>query len=112
MPTTYEILGQISPAANTLTNVYVTPASTNAIVSTITIHNHIDANASYSLFVRPINEAANDKHFIIRGGVIPTRELISITGAVTMNGDCILACNTSKSGITFNAYGAKVVPAE
>ena len=56
MPTQYMTLGQISPTANTLTNVYVSPATTNAIVSTITIHNHSDANSSYSLFVRPVNE--------------------------------------------------------
>ena len=92
MPTQYSVLGQVSPTANTLTNVYVTPASTNAIVSTITVHNHDDANVSYSLFVRPINETANDKHFMVRGGIVPERELITITGAVTMNGEVILAC--------------------
>ena len=112
MPTQYMTLGQISPSANTLTNVYVSPATTNAIVSTITIHNHSDANASYSLFIRPINETANDKHFIIRGGVLPARELISLTGAVTMNENVILAANTNGPSVTFNAYGAKVTPAD
>ena len=80
-------------------------------MSTITIHNHSDANASYSLFVRPINETANDKHFIIRGGILPARELISLTGAVTMNENVILAANTNGPSVTFNAYGAKVTPA-
>ena len=77
MAQTYEILGQLSPTANTLTNVFVTGASSSAIVGTITLHNFSDANASYSLVVRPINEVLANKHFIIRGGILPAREMIT-----------------------------------
>jgi len=108
MPSTYKILGQVNPTANTLSNVYVTGAAASAIVSTITIHNFSDANSSYSVVVRPINEALANKHYVIRGGIIPARELISITGAVTMNAEVILAANTNSSSISFNAYGVEV----
>ena len=91
MAQSHKILGQLSPTANTLTNVYVTGASTSAIVGTITIHNFSDSNTSYSLVVRPINEALANKHYIVRGGVLPAREQITITGAVTMNASAILA---------------------
>lgn len=108
MAQTYEILGQLSPTANTLTNVFVTGASSSAIVGTITLHNFSDANASYSLVVRPINETLANKHFIIRGGVLPAREMISITGAVTMNANAILAANTNGGSVSFNAYGVEI----
>jgi hypothetical protein len=108
MPQSYEILGQVSPSPNTVTNVYVTGASSSAIVSTITIHNFSDSNSSYSLLVRPINEAEAAKHFIIRGGIVPARELITITGAVTMNSSAILAANTNGASISFNAYGVEI----
>lgn len=108
MAETYKILGQISPSANTLTNLYVTATATSAVVGTISMHNFSDANASYSLIVRPINEALNGKHYIVRGGIIPGRELVTITGAVTMNADVILAANTNSSSISFNAYGVEV----
>lgn len=111
MPTQYTVLGQVSPVANTLTTLYQTPASTNAIVSTITVHNHSDANVSYSLRVKPDNETANDKHFIVRGGIVPERELVTISGAVTMNAEVTLSCNTNGGAVTFNAYGAEVTPA-
>ena len=105
----YEILGQVSPTANTLTNVFVTNATTSAIVGTITISNFSDVNASYSLVVRPINETLANKHFIVRGGVLPARELITITGAVTMNTNAILAANTSGGSVSFNAFGVEIV---
>ena len=108
MAQTYEILGQLSPTANTLTNVFVTGASSSAIVGTITLHNFSDSNTSYSLVVRPINETLANKHFIIRGGVLPAREMISITGAVTMNASAILAANTNGGSVSFNAYGVEI----
>ena len=108
MPQSYEILGQVSPTANTPSNVFVTGASSSAIVSTITLHNFSDSNTSYSLLVRPINEAESSKHFIIRGGILPARELITITGAVTMNSSAILAANTNGSSISINAYGVEI----
>jgi hypothetical protein len=108
MPQSYNILGQLSPTANTLTNVYVTGAATSAVVGTIAIHNFSDANASYSLVVRPINEALATKHFIVRGGILPAREQISITGAVTMNANAILAANTNGGSVSFNAYGVEI----
>ena len=108
MPQSYEILAQVSPSPNTVTNVFVTGASSSAIVSTITLHNFSDSNTSYSLLVRPINESESSKHFIIRGGVLPARELITITGAVTMNSSAILAANTGGSSVSINAYGVEI----
>lgn len=108
MPSEYKILGQIAPTQGTITNVYVTNTTTSAIVSTITISSLQDANASYSLIVRPINESLDQKHFIIRGGVVPGREVITITGAVTLNSNAILAANTTSSNLVFHAYGAEI----
>jgi hypothetical protein len=108
MSTAYKLLGQITPTANAMTNLYTTGASTQAIVGTITIHNFSDANAAYSLLVRPTAVAQSNTHYIIRGGVIPPRELITIKGAVAMNANVLLAANTNSSSLAFNAYGAEI----
>jgi len=108
MAQSYKLLGQVSPTANSLNNVYVTGAGVSAIVGTITLHNFSDANTSYSLVVRPINETIGAKHFIIRGGILPAREMITITGAVTMNSSVILAANTFSSSVSINAYGVEI----
>lgn len=108
MANTYKILGQINPSGNTITNVYVTGASASAIVSSLTITNLSDSNTSYSLLVRPINETLSDKHYIIRGGIIPGREQITITSAATMNSNAILAANTGSSDISFQAFGVEI----
>jgi hypothetical protein len=104
----YKVLGQLNPSPNTITNVYVTGASVSAIVSAITITNQSDSNASYSLVVRPTNESISNKHFIIRGGISPAREQITITSAVTMNSNIILAANTNSSNLSIHAYGVEI----
>ena len=109
MATEYKILGQVTPVANTITNVYVSGASTEAIIGTITIHNFSDSNAAYSLIVRPTADTFANRHYIIRGGIVPARELVTITGAVAMNSSVVLAANTNSSSLTFNAYGAEIV---
>ena len=109
MAQTYKVLGQINPSPNTITNVYVTGASASAIVSAITITNQSDSNTSYSLIVRSINETFDNKHFIIRAGISPAREQITITSAVTMNSDVILAANTHSSNLSIHAYGVEIV---
>ena len=53
MTQAYKVLGQISPTANTLSNVYTVPASNAAVISTITICNQTASNASYSIAVAP-----------------------------------------------------------
>ena len=115
MPSLYKTLGQISPAANTTTNVYVSPAvqaggssPVNTVIGSITVHNHTDATASYSFFVRPIAQTLADNHFIIKVGVLPARALVTITGAVCMKSSVLLAANTNQTCINCNAYGAEI----
>ena len=108
MTTAYKLLGQITPTSNTMTNLYTTAAATQAIIGTITIHNFSDSNGAYSLAVRPTGDAFSNTHYIIRGGVIPARELITIKGAVAMNAGVVLTANTNLGSVTFNAYGAEI----
>ena len=59
MATTYKLLGQSNPTANTLTDVYTVPAATQAVISTIAICNQSATNASYSIAVSNNGAADN-----------------------------------------------------
>ena len=93
MAQSYKILGQIAPAANTETNVYVTPAATSAIVNTIYITNQDSANANVDIVIRPINETLSDKHYLLRNQKIDAADSIILNINVTMNADVILAAS-------------------
>ena len=66
----YKVLGQILLGANTVTNVYVTGATANAIVSTIYITNQDNANANVDLIIRPTNEALGNKHYALQNQLV------------------------------------------
>ena len=108
MATTYKVLGQLSPAANTLGNVYTVPAATQAVISTITVCNQTASNASYSIAVAPNSVADNVAHYIIRGGVVPAADSIGITLGITIDADDQVRVNTNSSSISFNIFGSEI----
>ena len=112
MAQTYKRLGAINPSANTQTNVYVVPAATSAVISTIAICNQAATNASYSLMVFPSAEfsspASNGKYFIIRGGTIPASDAATLTLSLSLPAGAILAANTNSANISFQAFGVEI----
>ena len=114
MATSYKILGQSLPAANTLSNVYVVPAATSTIVSTITITNQDSANANVDIIIRPINEALAAKHYLLRNIQIPRADTLILSPGLTLNASVILAVNNAVSAgevyanVSFNAFGVEL----
>ena len=108
MATNYKIVGQLKPSANTLSDVYTVPGSTETVISTITVCNHTATNASYSLALAPNGEATNDKHFIVRGGVVPAADAIGVTLGITLDAADVVRCNTNTDGVSFNVFGSEI----
>jgi len=114
MPTTYKILGQTLPTANLLSNVYVVPTSTSAIISTITICNQSSANANVDIMIRPINETLANKHYLIKGVTIPRADTMILSPGVTLNASVIVAVNNAvasgetAANVSFNVFGVEL----
>jgi hypothetical protein len=111
MAQTYKRLGAINPSANTQTNVYVVPASTEAVISTITICNQAATNASYSLIVMPASSfasSASAADFVIRGATVPAADTIILTVGLTANAGTVIAANTNSGSISFSAFGSEI----
>jgi hypothetical protein len=111
MPQSYKRLGAINPSANTQTNVYVVPAATEAVISTITVCNQTSVNASYSLALMPSSifaSPAGAAHFIVRGATVPAADSIILTIGLTANAGSVLAANTNDGNISFSAFGSEI----
>lgn len=111
MPQSFRVLGQINPAANTQSNIYVVPAATEVVVSTITVTNYSTSNGFYSLAVMPpgtfSNPAANSR-YVILGGIVPAVETIVLTMGLTGNATTVFAANASHANIVFNMFGSEI----
>lgn len=115
MAQNYKVLGQIYPTANTLTNVYVTGATANAIISTIYITNQDSANANVDIIVRPSNEALGNKHYVLQNQLIEQADTVVLNLNITMGADTILVANnryrtgeTKSANLSFNAFGVEL----
>ena len=114
MATSYKILGQTLPTANVLSNVYVVPTSTSAIISTITICNQSAANANVDIVIRPINEALANKHYIMENVQIPRADTLIMSPGITLNAAVIVAINNAvatgetAANVSFNVFGVEL----
>jgi len=111
MPQSFKKLGSINATANTQANLYIVPAGTSAVVSTITICNQTGANGSYSLSVMDSNEYASpaaNSDYIVRGSSVPAADTVVLTMGITMNAGAVLAANGSFVDIAFSAFGSEV----
>ena len=108
MATTYKILGQAAPTANSLTDVYTVPSATQAVISTITVCNQTASNASYSISVAANGAADANTQYIIRGGVVPAADSIGITLGITVDAADVIRANTNSANISFNIFGSEI----
>lgn len=108
MPTTYKVLGQVKPSATTATTLYTVPASTQTVVSTISICNQASTAATYRIAVRPAGATLADQHYIVFGATVPASDSTFITAGITLNATDVLTVYASSATVSFNAYGSEI----
>ena len=111
MANTYKRLGAIYPSANSQTNVYVVPAATQAVISTIAICNQGANSTTYSLALMPSSifaSPAGAAHFLVKNATLSGSDTIFLTVGLTANAGMVLAANTPNSNISFSAFGSEI----
>ena len=108
MAITYKILGQISPTAVTLANVYVVPANTQTVISTVSICNQTNVAASFKLAVQPTGNVIATKHYINYDTPLAGSDTITLTLGITLGAGDVLSANVSTSTISINAFGSEI----
>ena len=108
MTTTYRVLGQTNPSANTLTTLYTVPSSTQTIVSSVTICNQSSNTALFKLAVRPFGEAIDSKHYINFNTTLPGNDTISVKLGMTLGATDVISVNVSSSSVSFSAFGSEI----
>ena len=108
MPISYKVLGQSNPTIATLTTLYTTPASTNTIVSSLTICNQATSNATYRIAVRPANSAVDPKHYISYDTLVPSNDTIALTLGMTLGATDVVSVYANSSTVSFTLFGTEI----
>lgn len=118
MPTTYKVLGQVSPSASTDIDLYSVAAPTQAVISTISICNRANTDATYRIAVRPNGTAiasggsiSNNANYLVYDAIIPANTTTAYTMGLTLGGATgsdFVSVRSSNGSVSFQAYGSEI----
>jgi glucose-6-phosphate dehydrogenase assembly protein OpcA len=108
MATIYKTLGQIAPAATTLTTLYTVPASTAAVVSSIVVANQSSAVATYRIAVRLGGTSIDPKQYLVYDAVLSGNTSIAYTLGITLATTDVISVYSSSTTLSFQAFGSEI----
>ena len=108
MPTTYKVLGQVSPSATTATTAYTVPSATQAVVSSIVVANLGGSSGTYRIAVRPAGESLASKHYLVYDATIAATDSLTLTLGITLGATDVVTVYASSANFAFNLYGSEI----
>ena len=108
MATTYKVLGQSNPLATTDTTLYITPASTSTVVSTLAICNQSASVATFRIAVRPAGAALAAAHYLAYDSVLGANDTIALTLGITLTATDVITIRASSATVSFSLFGSEI----
>lgn len=107
MAATYKVLGQIIPAAATLTTLYTVPAATHAVCSTLAICNQ-GVSTTFRVAVRPAGAAIEAKHYIVFDASVNQYDAVFLTLGVTLATTDVVSVLAGTANVSFGLFGTEI----
>ena len=108
MATTYKVLGQSNPSATTATTLYTCPASTQTVISTITVTNQAGTSGTYRIAIRPNGATLATEHYIVYDATISANSVTAYTLGITIDASDVVTVYASSGDFSFNAFGSEI----
>lgn len=114
MATTYKILGQGVPTSTNSTTLYTVPnATTNTIISTVTICNTTGSAAAAYLYCVKGGFVAGTANAIIYGASVPANTTLTFTVGLTLSNtssvaDFLVGGTGTSGALTFTVSGSEI----
>jgi hypothetical protein len=106
--TLYKVLGQVAPSAATATTLYTVPASTQAIISTLSVANRGGGAATYRIAIRPAGATLDVKHYITYETPIIAGDSTMFTIGMTLAATDVITVYASNANLTFGVFGSEI----
>lgn len=110
MPEIRKILGQSNPAALTLTDLYTVPASTQAVVSTVTVCNADATPVQFRISVAQGGAANAQEQYLYWDFSIPEGDAFASTIGITLDAGDVIRCRSTGSSTSFQVFGVEITP--
>jgi hypothetical protein len=107
MATAYKVLGQSNPTAASDTTLYTVPASTETVVSTISITN-LGVTGTFRIAIRPAGASIANQHYLIYDATLNANDSITLTLGVTLATTDVITVRASNTSFAFQAFGSEI----
>ena len=107
MPTYYRVLGQVNPAATTLTNLYTVPMDTQCVSSTLSVCN-MGVTTTYRVVISKGGAAINPKQYIAYDTGVEANDTIFLTLGMTLDTGDIVKVYAGTANVSFNLFGSEI----
>jgi hypothetical protein len=107
MATTYEVLGQESPAANTDDDLYTVPSATSAVVSTLSVCNR-GVSTTFRVAVRPAGATLANQHYIVYDNVVNAGDAVFLTLGITLAATDVVTVRAGTADMSFSLFGSEI----
>jgi hypothetical protein len=108
MASTYKVLGQDAPAANTPEDLYIVPAATQAVASTLVVCNRGTTNATVRVAVRPAGASILNQHYIVYDAIVPLHDSLFLTIGLSLSTTDVVTVTASTANISFSLFGSEI----
>ena len=108
MANAYKILGQVADASANDVELYLVPASTEAVVSTIVICNREAASNTFRIATKTDNSSVANTDYVAYDSSINANDTITLTLGVTLQTGAEISVGASDANVTFQAYGTEI----
>lgn len=105
MPEAMKPLGQLSPAATTLSTLYTVPAATQATVSSLACCNQNVGDVTVRVSVAVAGAADNVKQYLYYDLPVVSKDTFMATIGITLSTGDIVRVYASATGVSFNLFG-------
>jgi len=108
MTSTYKTLGQVAPAATTLTTLYTVPAATQAVGSKLAICNTGAISTTFRVAIRPAGAAIAPMHYIVYESSINTNDSMFLTLGIALATTDVVSVYAGTATVSFNLFGSEI----
>ena len=107
MASSYKVLGQVIPAATTLTTLYTVPAVKQAVTSTVSVCNQ-GTSTTFRIAVRPAGASIANQHYVIYDTTVGANTTLFYTLGMTLATTDIVSVYAGTANVSFNLFGTEV----
>jgi hypothetical protein len=108
MAETRKVLGQLSPAATTLSTLYTVPGATQAVASSFVVCNRGTTNSTFRLSVAIAGAADDNKQYVYYDVAIQGNDTFIATIGLALGAADVIRVYSSSTDLSFSLHGVEI----